>query len=434
MNKDKTNNNHCDYNNFKKTRYFHGMLLTDRDFREEQIYHNEKRKLLNRMLHGWGVVCGLKIEPTSPNPSSKIIIKLGLALDCAGKEIFVCEPYELDVVEIIKACSTVKKKPATPEKCEELEKTPEENKWYVVIKYKEVPTDPVPVYAPGGGCEEKVCEYSRMREGYCIELTQTVQCPEKLRESKGPCETLKDNDNIRKFLCEDLLMTCPKNCCDEHGVVLGSITFKGSITSETVIDIDMINNWDCRKYVITFGLLQHWMTQLAPQKLPFEAIVDYAMLGKACESVESAVNTFKDICKEEEEEKVKVPNVVGGNIKKAAIIIEEAKLTVGGIKKLISGEEPDTVLEQKPEAGTEVYIGSSVDLVIAVRKGTVKVPSIVKHTKKDADKIIKDAGLKVGNVTEEVSKVTSGTVIRQYPDAGTEVSTGTPVDLVLAKK
>ncbi len=89
---------HCDYNNFKRARYFHGMLMTDRDFSEEQLYHNEKRKLLNRMLHGWGVVCGLKVKPTD-QPSSKIIIEPGLALDCAGNEIFLREPYELDVID-----------------------------------------------------------------------------------------------------------------------------------------------------------------------------------------------------------------------------------------------------------------------------------------------------------------------------------------------
>ncbi len=65
MNTDTTKKS-CDYNSYKRTRYFHGMLLTERDFQEEQIYHQEKRRLLNRMLHGWGVVCGLGVKPTNP--------------------------------------------------------------------------------------------------------------------------------------------------------------------------------------------------------------------------------------------------------------------------------------------------------------------------------------------------------------------------------
>jgi predicted flap endonuclease-1-like 5' DNA nuclease len=365
----KSEDKNCDYNNFKRARYFHGMLMTDRDFSEEQIYHNEKRKLLNKMLHGWGVVCGLKIKPTLPE-SSKIAIEPGLALDCAGNEIFVYEPYELDIAEAIKPCTSPKKKPATAEECAEMEKEIQENKWYVVIKYKEVPTDPVPVYAPGGGCEEKVCEYSRIREGYCIELRRTVQCPEKLRESNGPCETLDKPEDIRKFLCEDLLFSCPENCCDNPIVVLGSITFKENITSETTIKKDMINNWDCRKYVITFGLLEHWMTQLAPKKLPFEAIVDYAMLGAACKSPETAVAAFRNICSEEEEEgSVAVPNVVGNDVNNAAEILKKAQLKKGAVKEVVSAVKVGTVIGQDPSAGTEVPVGSAVDLQVAKEAG-----------------------------------------------------------------
>lgn len=298
---------HCDYNNFERARYFHGMLMTDRDFREEQRYHNEKRKLLNRMLQGWGVVCGLKIEPTS-DPGSKIVVTPGLALDCAGNEIFVCDPYELDVIGIIKSCVTPKNNSTPAGECADEERQKQENKWYVVIKYHEVPTDPVPVYAPNGGCEGKVCEYSRTREGYCIELSHvsdlSVECPERLRKPKdpdAPCTKYKDKkDEIREFLCEQLLMPCPDDCCDDPQVVLGSVTFEGGITSKTIVKKDMINNWDCRKYVISCGLLQHWMKLLAPENVPFEAIIDYALLGAGCESSEEAVEAFRKICEKQE--------------------------------------------------------------------------------------------------------------------------------------
>ena len=95
------------YNNFKRARYFHGMLMTDRDFNEEQKYHIEKRKLHNRMLHGWGVVCGLKITAFNPTRNS-VIIEKGLALDCNGNEIFVNEPIEFDVIKAIGAYNVLK--------------------------------------------------------------------------------------------------------------------------------------------------------------------------------------------------------------------------------------------------------------------------------------------------------------------------------------
>ena len=87
----KTNNSkesHFDYNDFKRARYFDGEILNKQIFEAEQSYHHEKRKLLNRMLHGWGVVCGLKVKATNP-PSSNIIVEPGLALDCQGNEIYV---------------------------------------------------------------------------------------------------------------------------------------------------------------------------------------------------------------------------------------------------------------------------------------------------------------------------------------------------------
>lgn len=43
----------------KRVNYFEGQLLGLDDFRAEQRYHREKRKMHNRFLHGWGVVSGL---------------------------------------------------------------------------------------------------------------------------------------------------------------------------------------------------------------------------------------------------------------------------------------------------------------------------------------------------------------------------------------
>jgi hypothetical protein len=168
MSTDKSRDNHCDYNNFKRTRYFHGMLMTDRDFREEQIYHNEKRKLLNRMLHGWGIVCGLDIKWEAGK--NLISIEPGVALDCHGNEIVVCEPYELDLGPA--TCLGIKppKKPLTPQDCADMERADTPNMFYIAMRYNEVPTDPVPVYAPAGGCDEKVCDYSRTREGFCVDV------------------------------------------------------------------------------------------------------------------------------------------------------------------------------------------------------------------------------------------------------------------------
>lgn len=293
MLKDTSNDKNCAYGNFKRARYFHGMLMTERDFAEEQNYHNEKRKMLNKMLHGWGVVCGLEIKQNN-TPGSTIIIKPGLAIDYNGNEICVSEEYKLNLDKISKLyqCVENEKNVCLPQKGEE-----SENKWYVVIKYKENPSDPVAVYAPAGGCQEKACDYSRIREGYCFDLKGEDEigcCPgsgEIIEKTCTDYERKKDETNEEyeqriKTFYEDFLVPCPGKCCDVKYVVLGSIIVRTKCNSVSdakfePITQEMINNWDCRKYVMTFGLIQHWMTTLAG-KFNTKPLVDYNRWADGC--------------------------------------------------------------------------------------------------------------------------------------------------------
>ncbi|HWP92868.1 MAG TPA: hypothetical protein VNN20_11815 [Thermodesulfobacteriota bacterium] len=266
----------CDYNNFKRARYFHGMLLTDRDFREEQVYHDEKRKLLNRMLHGWGVVCGLGIKETNPK-SSKVIITPGMALDCHGNEILVCEDFELDLKKETCICPDTSK---DKDPCADKDRDDKECKYYVAIKYNEVPTDPVPVYSPSAGCEDKVCEYSRTREGFCVKLLKTIPCHavtpknvlfEKVSDcSKEPSD--KRIDCVKNALeafhhsfCEEPY-PCPACCCcdGEAYVVLGSIDLKKTNCRVTTVGQDMIDINDGRRYVITAMFWQYYLGSFFP--------------------------------------------------------------------------------------------------------------------------------------------------------------------------
>ncbi|MBE9521888.1 MAG: hypothetical protein IME95_01720, partial [Proteobacteria bacterium] len=210
MQKDKSKDMHFDYNSFKRARYFHGMLMTDMDFDVEQIYHNEKRKLLNRMLHGWGVVCGLEVKPTEPT-SQCVIVEHGLALDCHGNEILVCE--EQTIVLSVKPCaSTRAKQQADP--CAKYKRDVQEfTTLYVVIKYHESANHPVSVYTPGGSCEEKTCDYSRTQEGFCIEVLDSPP-------PMPPLETLPSGEAcMEPFPCPS------SNCCpDSHHILLATIS------------------------------------------------------------------------------------------------------------------------------------------------------------------------------------------------------------------
>jgi hypothetical protein len=78
----------------ERIRYFTGRYMTARDFRDEQRYHQTHRYLHNRILHGWGVVCGLHVNPHPVEICRKDHVKVdcGMALDCCGHEILVRKP------------------------------------------------------------------------------------------------------------------------------------------------------------------------------------------------------------------------------------------------------------------------------------------------------------------------------------------------------
>lgn len=72
-----------------RNRYFPRKNLTADDFRLEQGYGIERRRLLNRAIHGWGVVYGFGLELQN---DGQLLCREGLALDCHGREVFRPEP------------------------------------------------------------------------------------------------------------------------------------------------------------------------------------------------------------------------------------------------------------------------------------------------------------------------------------------------------
>ncbi len=83
---------------FEKNNYYYGKLLTAKDFEMEQVYFNHKRYLVNRLLHGTGIVSGLNIIAVD---DQTISLEPGVALDANGREVVVSKPaaYKLSMIE-----------------------------------------------------------------------------------------------------------------------------------------------------------------------------------------------------------------------------------------------------------------------------------------------------------------------------------------------
>jgi beta-lactam-binding protein with PASTA domain len=90
------------------------------------------------------------------------------------------------------------------------------------------------------------------------------------------------------------------------------------------------------------------------------------------------------------------------------------------------------VVSQDPLAGTEVPIGSSIDLVVSL--GQPVVPDVVGQMEADANMaIVSVDNLHIGDITYEYNEiVAAGCVIGQSPVGGTAVPIGSPVDVVVS--
>ena len=131
---------------------------------------------------------------------------------------------------------------------------------------------------------------------------------------------------------------------------------------------------------------------------------------------------------------VTTPAVAGLTQAEAETAIADAGLSVGAVAL----EHSDTVragrvIRQDPLAGSEVEAGTPVDIVVSLGPARVTVPNVVGRTQTEARTTITSVGLAVGAITQEHSpSIPVGSVIRQDPAAGTEVASGTAVDLVIS--
>jgi hypothetical protein len=78
-----------------RIRYYDGEFLRAFDFSDEQTYHMEMRRRLNRYLHLYGIVEGLNLAGDSEAGVTQVSIMPGLAIDALGREIYVFVPYTL---------------------------------------------------------------------------------------------------------------------------------------------------------------------------------------------------------------------------------------------------------------------------------------------------------------------------------------------------
>ena len=111
-----------------------------------------------------------------------------------------------------------------------------------------------------------------------------------------------------------------------------------------------------------------------------------------------------------------------------------------GLKVIVRDEYSDTVekdyvISQSPVAGTQVAEGDTVSIVLSKGQKQGEVPRLVGLTLSDAENILTQNNLNLGNIKYEYSDTyKEGIVLSQSPNSGsTSISKGDDVDVVVSK-
>ena len=131
---------------------------------------------------------------------------------------------------------------------------------------------------------------------------------------------------------------------------------------------------------------------------------------------------------------VTVPNVVNMSDADARKQLQKAGLTLR-VSQIVPNVNipPQTVMDQEPNGGSQAAPGSTVVVEESGGPNAVTVPSVVGGTIEDARNALAQAGLTVGVVAQVADpSTTAGTVVSQNPQAGSQTSAGTSVDLYVA--
>jgi hypothetical protein len=188
---------------FQRNNYFFGKLMTVDDFQAEQKYLVNKHRLINRLIHGAGIVCGLNVNIID---SKSILIEQGVALDCCGREIIVPEDTKFDISELV-----------------EREKGKENSDAFVWVKYDYYGASPVPrTQDISNGVDE--FNFSRVVEIYCIGISSENPDSEKI-DNGYPCNQ-------------------QKNSCK---IVLAKVVMEQKDNEVSIIKVDNIGNRVCRQ-------------------------------------------------------------------------------------------------------------------------------------------------------------------------------------------
>lgn len=230
----------------ERIRYFTGRHMAARDFSDADDYHRSMRLLHNRLLHGWGIACGLGVR-AHPRTECGVLVDCGLALDCHGREILLPRPVARripwDLLDRTSADEygadgedgSQQRQEQQGQHAQQAQQRPAEGGaprvLLLCLTYCEEHTEKVPVLYGRNACSGSAYEDGRIREGHALHwhaLDESMldeygwQSPRACApgEDDGHCggEDRDDGDG-REPCCLDAC--CPRHACVPLAVIRG---------------------------------------------------------------------------------------------------------------------------------------------------------------------------------------------------------------------
>jgi hypothetical protein len=204
----------CDFGPFTRNAYWTGKLMLAADFIAEQRYVIEKLRHHEQHLHGWGVVCGLKVV-AHDNPACQdrfVCVEPGTAVDCCGQDIILRDKDCIDLFAIPALKALKDANDVNPHRLQ------------ICIRFRECENEQIPVLYDECGCDDNKCAPNRILESY--ELNVLVDPKTAPAPAAFPAQ------------CGDLwnapLDACPR--CDQADCIVLA-TINGYVVGNKIVDM-----------------------------------------------------------------------------------------------------------------------------------------------------------------------------------------------------
>ena len=134
-------------------------------------------------------------------------------------------------------------------------------------------------------------------------------------------------------------------------------------------------------------------------------------------------------------EMVTLPNLIGKTLEEARSELAKRKLSV--VQKGAQFDihwERGKIIFQEPSPGSKIKINKVAKVILSAGSDKVIVPRFIGKNFQNSSQILKDAGLRRGEISQvHTSKYAAGKILAQYPRAAQEVARNSPVSLLVSQ-